>query len=235
MEHLPPYIGAIFGLTTFVTIWLFRRAAPKSTLSVVIMLGWTVVVGAVGLTGFFTMTDTLPPRFILVVGPPLLFIVGLFATRQGRAFVSELDLKALTWLHVVRVPVELVLFWLAEHKQVPQLMTFEGRNWDILSGLTAPIIVWLYFNQKRIGEKGLLLWNFICLGLLVNIVGNAVLSVPSPFQRFAFEQPNVGVLYFPFVWLPGIVVPLVLLSHLAAIRRLFFSKPTKNNASPNTQ
>jgi hypothetical protein len=65
-----------------------------------------------------------------------------------------------------------------------------------------------------------LLWNFICLGLLVNIIVNAVLSAPFPFQQFGFSQPNIAVLYFPYVWLPCGIVPLVLLSHLAVIRQL---------------
>lgn len=71
-----------------------------------------------------------------------------------------------------------------------------------------------------LGTKALLVWNIICLSLLLNVVVNALLSVPSPVQRFAFEQPNVAIWYFPFVWLPGCVVPLVLLAHVAAIRQL---------------
>jgi len=35
-----------------------------------------------------------------------------------------------------------------------------------------------------------MLWNFVCLGLLLNIVINALLSLPSAFQQFAFDQPN---------------------------------------------
>jgi hypothetical protein len=99
-------------------------------------------------------------------------------------------------------------------------MTFEGRNFDIFSGLTAPVIYYSGFIKKRLGKNVILLWNFICLGLLINIVVNAILSAPFPFQMFAFDQPNIAILYFPFVWLPGCVVPLVLLSHLATIRQL---------------
>lgn len=220
MEHLPPYVGIVFTLTTLLSVWLFYRATSKSTLSLVMLLTWSVVQSTVGLTGFYTVTDTVPPRFPLLIVPPVLLIIGLFATAKGRAFIDNLDLKNLTWLHVVRVPVEIVLFWLFVHKQVPQLMTFEGRNFDILSGLTAPLMVWFVFEKQRLGKKALLVWNFICLGLLINIVTNAVLSLPTRFQQFAFEQPNVGVLYFPFVLLPAVVVPLVLFAHLAAIRRL---------------
>ncbi|WP_208646852.1 hypothetical protein [Pedobacter jejuensis] len=71
-------------------------------------------------------------------------------------------------------------------------------------------------------KKGssLLVWTFICLGLLLNIVVNAVLSASSPFQQFGFDQPNVTILNFPFSWLPAFIVPLVLFAHLATIRRL---------------
>jgi hypothetical protein len=64
------------------------------------------------------------------------------------------------------------------------------------------------------------MWNLICLALLANIVIRAVLSLPTDFQQFGFEQPNVAVLQFPYVWLPGLIVPLVLLAHLAAIRQI---------------
>lgn len=100
------------------------------------------------------------------------------------------------------------------------LQTFEGRNFDIISGLTAPAIFYFGFIKNQIDKKLILVWNFICLGLLINIVVNAVLSAPFPFQKFAFDQPNIAVLYFPFNWLPSCVVPLVLLSHLATIRQL---------------
>jgi len=46
------------------------------------------------------------------------------------------------------------------------------------------------------------------------------LSARTPFQQLAFDQPNIGVTLFPFVWLPSVVVPLVLVSHIAAIRQL---------------
>ena len=66
----------------------------------------------------------------------------------------------------------------------------------------------------------ILLWNFIALVLLINIVVNAVLSAPFPFQQFAFDQPNIAVLYFPFVLLPAFIVPIVLFGHLVSIRQL---------------
>ena len=100
-------------------------------------------------------------------------------------------------------------------------MTFEGRNFDILSGLTAPLIYWLAFRGGKTNRPLLIVWNFFALGLLINIVTNAALSIPYQTQMLAFEQPNRAVLYFPFVWLPAVIVPIVLFCHLASLWQLF--------------
>jgi hypothetical protein len=55
---------------------------------------------------------------------------------------------------------------------------------------------------------------------LANIVITAVLSAPTPFQVLSFEQANMGVFKFPLTLLPGLIVPLVLLSHLLSIKKL---------------
>ena len=103
---------------------------------------------------------------------------------------------------------------------VPELMSFEGINFDIFSGLSAPLIVYFGYRKKQWGKAVLLTWNFICLALLFNIAYHGILSVPTPFQRFGFEQPNTGLTYFPFVFLPGFIVPTVLFAHLVSIRQL---------------
>jgi hypothetical protein len=150
--------------------------------------------------------------------PPVLLIAIYFVSFGG--FIDRLSLKTLTWLSVVRVPVELVLLWLSQNGLVPREMTFEGRNIDIIAGLTAPLIAWLAFRGGSVNRTLLLVWNVLALASLVNIVTVAVLSFPGPLQRFGFEHPNVGVTYFPFIWLPTIIVPAVLFAHLASLWQL---------------
>lgn len=207
-------------ITTALTVALFYKATNNSKLTLVILLVWMAVQAVIGLSGFYVFTDSMPPRPILQVLPPLLFIGGIFATSKGRQFIDTLDLKSLTILHTIRIAVELVLYYLFIYKAVPILMTFEGRNFDILAGLTAPVIFYFGFIKKQLGRQAILIWNFICLALLLNIVFNGMLSVKFPLQQFAFDQPNIAILYFPFNWLPSVVVPIVLLSHLAGIRQL---------------
>jgi hypothetical protein len=169
---------------------------------------------------------------LLAVLPPLLVNVGLLLTPQGRSYLLRLRLDKLTLLHTIRLPVEVGLLALYRYHVVPQLMTFEGRNWDLLAGLSAPVVYYLVFRRKLLGLTVLLGWNILCLGLVLNILGQAILSVPGPLQQFAFEQPNIAVLYFPFIWLPSCVVPLVLLAHTAALYQLFqarLAKPLLSN------
>jgi len=220
MENLPAFISILFGLTTMLTAGLFYKAAANSKPVLLIFIIWLALQAFIALSGFYIITDTIPPRFLLLVLPPFLVITGLFASSKGRKFMDDLNLKTLILLHTIRIPVKIVLFFLFTYKTVPELMTFEGRNFDILSGITAPVIFYFAFIRQQLNRQILLIWNFICLGLLVNIITNAILSAPFPFQQFAFDQPNIAVLYFPFIWLPCCVVPLVLLSHLAAIRQL---------------
>lgn len=221
---LPAYIAVCFALTTFLAIGLFYRAARRHRLALVTIIAWLVFQGVIGYMKFYTQTHTMPPRFILLALPPLILIALLFLTPGGKRFTDSLDPKWLTYLHTIRIPVEFILLGLYLHLQVPRIMTFEGRNFDIIAGLSAPFVAYYGYTTHLLGRTALLLWNFIGLALLLNIVINAVLSIPFAYQRFGFEQPNVAVLYFPFVWLPCVVVPLVLYAHLAVIRQLLYSK-----------
>ena len=220
MENLPVYINICFVLITMLTAWLFYKATNYSKLVWIIITAWLIIQTIISLTGFYTITKTHPPRFLLLVLPALLFIILLFTTNKGRMFIDNMDVKMLTLLHAIRIPVELILFGLFINKTIPEAMTFEGRNFDILSGLTAPFIYYFGFVKKTLDKKIILAWNFICLALLINIVATAILSAPFTFQKLAFDQPNIAILYFPFVWLPCCIVPIVFLSHLASIRQL---------------
>lgn len=161
-------------------------------------------------------------RVLLALLPPVLVVAGLLLTTRGRSCLTGLRLEVLTLLHTIRIPVKVGLLAPYRHHIVPQLITFEGRNWDLLAGLSAPVVYYLVFQRRLLGDKLLLGWNLLCWGLVLTILFNALLSVPGPLQRFAFEQRNMTVLYFPFGWLPRCVVPLGLIAHAAA-----FCQPTQ--------
>ncbi|MCF6279598.1 MAG: hypothetical protein L3J14_04545 [Flavobacteriaceae bacterium] len=212
-----------FILTTIITLWLFFKASKSKKVLYGILI-WATIVAVLGLLGFYQKVDTFPPRFIFLLAPGVIFVLLLLLNKKSRNFIDNLNLKWLTLLHTIRIPVEIVLYYVFLEGLIPGLMTFDGYNYDIISGLTAPIIYYLVFVKEILNKKFLLIWNFITLALLVNILSIAILSAQTPIQKFAFDQPNVGVTYFPFVWLPTVIVPIVLFSHLASIRQLLVSQ-----------
>lgn len=231
MDNLPMYISLTFGLTTVGTlllfIWTIRSSHSEQTRkkAMPIFIGlasWLALQAVVTLQNIYNSdTASFPPKIILIgILPAILTIILLFSTSRGRRFMDSLPLKNLTYLNIVRIPVEIVLYWLFLNKSVPELMTFEGRNFDILAGVSAPIIAYFGLTRTNLKRQTILIWNLICLGLLINIVVNALFSAPSPIQKFAFDQPNVAILYFPFSWLPTFVVPIVLFGHLTSIKQL---------------
>ncbi len=220
MNNITVYIYATFGFVLISTIHLFYKASQQSKGFLILISSWLILQSILVILGFYQVTNSEFPRFQLLLLPPLFFIFILFRTKKGRAFIDRLDLKILTIIHIVRLPIEVVLYWLFIAKAVPQLMTFEGRNFDVITGITAPIIYYFGFVKTTLNKSILLVWNILCLGLLINIVVNGLLSAPSPFQQFGFEQPNVAILHFPFMFLPACIVPIILFSHLASIRQL---------------
>jgi len=236
IEQLPLYISIVFGATTIATLVLLFFGVKKSAnhktsklaLKVLFITAlWLFFQAILALNNVYLANlDAIPPTIALLgVVPAFIGILLLFVTKTGKQFIDNLPLLNLTFLHIVRIPVELVLFWLFTHNLVPRIMTFEGQNLDILTGISAPIITYFGFVKKSINPKVIITWNIICLALLINIVITAILSVPTPLQQLAFDYPNTAILYFPFAWLPTFVVPVVAFCHLAALRQLLVRKP----------
>lgn len=221
MENLPVYIPLVMTLTIILTASLLFRAAEYNRTTIWLLTSWLILQGFVSFTGFYIKCDTLPPRFALVVAPALLTIILVFLLPAGRRWLDTLHQERLVLLHVVRIPVEFVLLWLALYKTIPVMLSFEGSNLDIISGLTAPIVWYYGYRRKTLKRSVLIAWNFVCLALLLNVVICGALSVPTPIQQLNFDQPNMAMLYFPYALLPGFVVPAVLFSHLVVLRKLF--------------
>jgi hypothetical protein len=224
METLPWYVYLVFCATLLLGVWFFHKASNNSKVFLIIATFWILLQSILGLLGFYNDTQTMTARYIFLILPPVGTLLFLLVSRIGRSFIDGLNIKTLTILHIIRVPVEITLFWLFAHKTIPQAMTFEGRNFDILSGLSAPIIYYFSFVNKKIGRWGLFTWNLICSLLLLNVVSMAVLSLPGRFIQFGFERPNLALGYFPFLLLPTFLVPMVLFTNLSAIRQTITRK-----------
>lgn len=216
-------LAAVYGCYYCLNKSAEQPIAARRWHIVAAMGAWLLVQGGLTLAGLYRNYPTALPPLLVVLGifPTIVVMLWLVLTQKGRHFLGGLPLRQLTLLHSIRLAVEIGLFMLYKNGFVPQSMTFEGVNADILMGITAPIVAWLAFSGQQLIRPTLLLyWNIAGVLLLFNIVLHAILSAPSPLQQWAFEQPNVAILHFPVSWLPTFIVPVVLLSHVAAVMKL---------------
>ncbi len=210
----------IFGLITLLVVFTFHQAVRGSWLFAALVALWIAIQCGTALAGYFKVTDTIFPRLLLLGVPPAFLIAWLFLSRPGKALIDWMNVDLLTMIHVVRAPIEVVLYWAFIDKMVPHEMTFGGGNPDILAGLSTPCIYYIGVMRSGMKWRLMVLWNFLCLGLLLNEIFRAVSSVPFVFQSIGLDQPNVLVLQFPFVLLPGVVMPILLCAHMVVIRNL---------------
>jgi hypothetical protein len=228
VNSIPVSVSILFVMTLVLTLFLLYRVLLDSSLKKKqadrVLLGlaaWIAIQMALSFNLFYATSPELnPPKFPLLVGPPLLLILLLSISNWSSDFMRSLSLQRLTAISVVRIPVEIVLYLLASYQVIPEIMTFEGANFDILAGISAVFILAFAFKDTKVSRTMLLGWNILSLLLLITIIVIAVLSAPFSFQQISFSRPNWGVLFFPYALLPGFIVPVVLFSHIASLRKL---------------
>ena len=179
------------------------------------LAGWLTVTGGLAASGVLRL-DGGPPRVLLL---PIIAIAAAgtaLRSSTGRLLVAAAPRGAVVALQSFRVAVELVLWRLYVAGAIPIQMTFEGRNLDIVVGLTAVPIALAARRYKRLA----LAWHVAGLLLLVNIVAIAIMSTPGPLQVFTAEPANRIIGTFPFVWLPAVLVPVAALGHLVGLRQI---------------
>jgi hypothetical protein len=147
---------------------------------------------------------------MLTLPLPVLGLIYSY-TSNGRKFFSALDIRLLTLVQLIRLLVEPVLYWLALYHLVPTVMTFEGKNFDILTGLTVPFIYYFGFVRKTWPTWVMLMWNWMGIALLAVVVSIGVFSALQ--APFAIQQ-------FPWALLPGFLVPIAFFAHVGSIRLL---------------
>jgi hypothetical protein len=214
MYPAPIYLAILFTLIVgAVQGELVRRSKELAgTLSI-----WLAITGVLGSTANLHDFSLKPPRIALLVG---LATVGIYFGSYFRSAAKLIESPGLAWLiglQVFRVAVEIFLFLGQRAGFVPVQMTFEGRNWDVLTGLTALPMAWLVAKNKA-PLWLIYAWNTMGLALLLNVMIVSVLSMPTPLRQFHNEPANTFITYFPYIWLPTYLVQVAWMSHLLIYR-----------------
>lgn len=218
-------ILAITLAGAFVVAW--GKAAPAGTpsnrsyqLGGLVMAVWLGCCAALASSGVLARFDQRPPPlglFLLMVFGAAL-VLGF--SPVGRRVADGLPFWALIGLQSFRLPLELVMHEAARAGIMPVQMSFSGWNFDIVTGASA-VVVALLARKGRASRGWLRAWNTLGILLLLNILAIAIASTPV-FHAFGTDPArlNTWVAYFPYVWLPGVLVPAAIFGHVVIARKL---------------
>lgn len=224
MTSASPFSIAAFSILTLLVLTAVivgcRRAGYPLQQLGVLMVPYLILPALLAGVGALDRYNPLPAPALVLVLLLTLLTIGMTLSSLSTRLVAQVSLGAVIVLQSFRIAVEWLLHRLYLEGVVPVQMTYSGRNWDILTGLTGLAVgLWLLRGGTVPGWL-LWVWNVLGLGLLVNIVAIAILSTAVPFRAFLNEPANRLPSIFPFVWLPSFLVQVALGSHLLIFRKL---------------
>jgi hypothetical protein len=220
-----PGIGLALGALFVYATWLTGRqlgpaARRRRTLGVAVgMTAWLVVTGVLAASGVLARFDVRPPPFVITFVVTVLGTAALAWSPFGRRFAAELPFVALIGFQAFRLPLELVMHQAATAKIMPEVMTFTGYNFDIVTGVTALLLgLYAWLSKRPLPRPLIMVWNFMGQILLFVIVGVAFAATPV-FRAFGDGQVNTFVAEFPYIWI-AVSVAAALFGHIVTLRKL---------------
>lgn len=174
--------------------WEFGRARKRALLLALGFGGWLIVTAILGQRG--------------AVFPAVIAMLALGLSSTIRDDLNVIPGRWPILLQTFRVLMEVILWFLFVSHVAPKEMTFEGRNMDILIGLTAPFVSHLFYTRSLLSRRSALIWNGLGILTLANVLAYGIVLSPPFVSRF------------PFVWLPAFVVPVAFFLHVISIRQL---------------
>ena len=202
------------------TDWEKRRRLKVFFGSIMIIITWIGLIIVLSYKGFFADFGKLPPRPALAVLIPLPFVLLVAFSKKGTQLLRSTPSHWLVLMQSFRIIVELLLLFAFMAGKLPVQMTFEGRNFDVVTGVLALPVGYLLARKKPFAKKLAIAFNIVGLLLLLNILVIAVLSMPTSLRYFINEPSPTLVARFPFILLPGVLVPIAYTLHIFSLRQL---------------
>jgi hypothetical protein len=175
---------------------------------------WLALAFWLGARGFFHGSPAeVVPNVAFGLGVPLAVALAILASSKlARDIVAATPQHLLIGVQLYRIEGAVFLIMFASGRMPGEFALPAGWG-DVLIGVSAPVVAWLY-RRDAIRWRGLaLLWNVAGLTDLIVAVAMGVLTAPGRFQQFALDAPNSLITEFPLVLIPTFLVPLSILLH----------------------
>lgn len=173
-----------------------------------------------GMAGIFSNINAFPPRFpiFFIFNFFFLFLLLFHKTSKNPEVPGNIPSHWLIAFQSFRVFLEVVVYRLFLEGITPKEITFQGRSFDLIIGLTAfPIS---YFVLKGYWKAGIA-FNIVGLLSLANIIFIAVFSFPTPFRLY---DTNLLPTYFPGILIPLFIAPMAIFFHVLSLKQLLNEK-----------
>jgi hypothetical protein len=182
---------------------------------------WLVLAFWLGASGFFHGSPTeAVPGVAFGLGVPLAVALAILATsKRARDIVAATPQHLLIGVQLYRIEGAVFLIMFANGRMPGEFALPAGWG-DVLIGVSAPIVAWLYRRDATRWRGLAVLWNVVGLADLIVAVGMGVLTAPGRFQQFALDAPNALITAFPLVLIPTFLVPLSILLHGLSLWKL---------------
>jgi hypothetical protein len=216
----------IFGLSKILDKAGYPAPKKQKIFFVIVLaiLAWTGFLGIQSYNGFFSDFSSFPPRVVVALMTPLPFVLWFAFSKKGTALLKNVPPHWLVFMQSFRIIVELILWMAFLINILPVQMTFEGRNFDVLSGILALPVGYMLLKKKANATRLAIAFNIVGFLLLFNILAVALLSMPTTFRYFMNEPSNTLVAQFPYILLPGLLVPIAYTFHIFSLRQLLAKK-----------
>jgi D-alanyl-D-alanine-carboxypeptidase/D-alanyl-D-alanine-endopeptidase len=219
-----PVISALVLIAGVFVAW--RRTGASRLRSILAAAGMTLGLIAWMATTYVAPTVVRvlqlppgPPTMVVVVVLVLVLSVGLGVSPVGLRLAAGVPLAVLVGVQAFRLPLALLMHRAYEYGLMPVQMSYRGLNFDIVTGITAIIVVVLLATGSA-GVRTVRAWNVMGTLLLVNIVLIGWLSAPTPWRVFRDGPADVWITTVPYIWLPTMMVACAILGHIVIYRRL---------------
>jgi hypothetical protein len=168
----------------------------------------------------------MPPRIPIFIAIQTITLVLAALAPPLAKELSRVPQRTLIALQSIRVIVELCLLALAANQLLPWEMTLEGRNFDMVVGITAPLLAAFAMVRGPLKARALIItWNLIGMAILTVVVAHGMLSMPYPSQVLKLHPSPAALAEFPLQLLPFFIVPAAYFLHLISLRKAITNAP----------
>jgi len=212
----------LFLLTSFVFFAHKATDKKKSAFIVaILLLLWHLFIFLISQTDLL-MNYSLPPRLVVFfILPSFVFTGVLFYIHRKNKWIYRIPEHWIIFLQSFRIFVEVLLYYTAFEGILNPEVTIQGYNYDMIFGITAPIVGYSVVKNKKVGKEIAFYWNFIGLLVLTSIIGLFFISLYNP-EVFGSKEPLISLtaMEFPYVLVASFMMPSAVFLHIWSLMQL---------------